>query len=124
VASWIRTTPQTDSSTDSEPLIGRICCWVNSNYVRELSDAEHHAGAQAEIILCAVDSVWQLSEKVIRLNGTDGNVPGDANVESTACDHREISCIAGGAGDDREVRIEPMNGPEEALREEREFAVK
>jgi hypothetical protein len=65
-----------------------------------------------------------MGKKVIRLNGTDRDVAVDANVESTARDHREISCIAGGAGDDREVRIKPMNDPEEALREERRFAMK
>jgi hypothetical protein len=90
----------------------------------ELSDADYKASAQAEIIFGFVDSIRQPGNKVICLNGTDGNVPGDPYVESAACDHGEVSCRAGRAGSDREVRIKPMGGAEKGLRVQRESAAK
>jgi hypothetical protein len=108
---------------DCEPLIGTTVYCLNGNYIHELSDAEYYACAQAEIILGSVDSVWQPSEKVIRLNGTEVNVPGDANVESAACDHGESSCRACGACGDWKVRIESVRRAKKALCEGREPAV-
>lgn len=83
----------------------------------ELSDADYKAGAQAEIIFSFVDSVRQTGKQIVRLDGPDGNVPGDAHVESAASDHGEIGCRAGGAGSDREVRIKTVDGAQEGLSE-------
>jgi hypothetical protein len=66
-----------------------------------LSDADYKAGAQTEIIFDIVSSVRQTGKQIVRLDGPDGNVPGDAHVESAACDHGEIGCRAGGADSDR-----------------------
>jgi hypothetical protein len=50
-------------------------------------------------------------------------VPGDPNVESTACDHAEISCRACGACGDWKVRVETVRRAEKALCERRKPAV-
>jgi hypothetical protein len=47
-----------------------------------------------------IRGLLQTGKQIVRLDGPDGNVPGDARVESAASDHGEIGCRAGGADSD------------------------
>ena len=63
-----------------------------------------------------VDSVWQVSKEVVRLERANGQIGLQPNIHSAASDHSKAIRSRGGTRSRRKVGVEAMHDPEERLR--------